>query len=125
MARWLASLLDYLVGARDKRRGQFDAECLRDTEIDSEIELGGTLERQVAGFCALQHAIELRDQVASGIFDIGSEGHKASLIHPVGRRKDRRLVARVDQLEHFSDMSAEHNIGNEYECIEARENVLA
>src|SRR3954447_13493498 len=119
------ALFDYLIGARDKRRRQFDAQCLRDAEIDSEIELGGTFERQVAGFCAFQYANELRDEVTGDILDIGPEGHKASLIHPFGRRKDRRLVAQVDQLEHFGDMSAEHNIRNEYECIEAGENVLA
>jgi hypothetical protein len=51
----------HFVGAGNQDRGQLDAQCSRDAEIDPEVELGGTLERQVAWFCAFQHAIKLCD----------------------------------------------------------------
>ena len=59
---WLVSvawLLDHFVGAGEDGWRQLDAQRFGDAEVDPEIELGGTFERQVARLCAFQNAIKL------------------------------------------------------------------
>ena len=53
------TLFDHLVGAGKDYRRQLDAQRFCDPEVDPEIELGGTFERQVAWLCAFQNAIKL------------------------------------------------------------------
>jgi hypothetical protein len=58
-----AGLLDHFVGAGEDYRGQLDAQRFGDAEVDPEIELGRTFERQLAWLCAFQNAIKLRHQL--------------------------------------------------------------
>ena len=55
----IPSEFDHLVGAGKDCRRQLDAQRLGDAQVDPEIELGGTFERQVAWLCAFQNAIKL------------------------------------------------------------------
>lgn len=45
-------LLNHFVGAGDDGCGQVETQRLGDAEIDPEVELGGSFERQVAWLCA-------------------------------------------------------------------------
>ena len=59
MARTLwasAASLDHLVGAREHRRRNFDAQRTRGRQIDDELEFGGLHHGQVGGFSALEDA---------------------------------------------------------------------
>ncbi len=75
----IAGLLDHLVGAGEDCWRQLDAQRLGDAEVDPEIELGGTFERQVAWLCAFQNAIKLRDQVTGSVGKIRPVRHEAAI----------------------------------------------
>src|SRR6266849_7836291 len=92
-AGWLVSvagLLDHFVGAGEDGWRQLDAQRFGDAEVDPEIELGRTFERQVAWLCAFQDAIKLQDQVTKSVRKIRPVRHEAPIGDPVGRRKNRR-----------------------------------
>jgi len=50
-------LFDHLVGKRDQRRGKFDAKQLGCLEIDDELEIGGSLNRQIGRFGTFQYLV--------------------------------------------------------------------
>ena len=65
------ALLDHLVGADHQRLRECEAKRLRGLEIDGKLELGGQLNWQVAGFGALENAIDvdLRSSPEVGVID--------------------------------------------------------
>src|SRR6266481_9525409 len=111
LAGWLVSvagLLDHFVGAGEDGWRQLDAQRFGDAEVDPEIELGGTFERQLPWLRAFQNAIKLRDQVARGVGKIGPVRHEAAIGDPVRRRKNRRFVAQADYLDDLGHMGIEY-----------------
>ena len=72
-----ARSIDHLVGAREDCRRQLDAQCFCDAEINPEVELGRSFERQVVRLRAFQNAIKLRDQVTVSVGEIRPERYKA------------------------------------------------
>ena len=56
----LAALsFDHLVGTREQRFWQVEAECLRGLEVDHQLEFGGLLHRQVGWLLALEDAPDI------------------------------------------------------------------
>ena len=67
-------LLDDLVGKRDQRRGKFDAKQLGGLEIDDELEIGGSLNRQIGRFGTFQYLV----------YVAGSSSIQVRIVWPVG-----------------------------------------
>jgi hypothetical protein len=60
----LAHLLDHLIGEGDDSRRDVKADGLRSLQIDDEFQLGGLLDRQVAGLLAPENTAEVDSGVA-------------------------------------------------------------
>jgi hypothetical protein len=52
-------LLDDLIGAREQRRGNFEAERLGSLEIDGQVDLCGLMHRKVSRLLALENAVDV------------------------------------------------------------------
>src|SRR5262249_39016343 len=71
----LASLFDHLVGAREQRGWDREAECLGGLEVDHEVVLGRHLHWQITCFLALKNAIYIGRRAPVEIDDIGIVRH--------------------------------------------------
>jgi hypothetical protein len=62
-----SSLFNHLVCQLPQRQGHIKAEQLRGLEVDRQLELGGSLNRQLAWFLALEDAIDMRRRFKLGL----------------------------------------------------------
>jgi hypothetical protein len=58
--RTLGGLFNYVVGQLLQMQRHIEAKRFRGLEVDYLLELGGCLNRQLAWFCALEDAIDIR-----------------------------------------------------------------
>src|SRR5262249_27068656 len=79
-----ASLLDHLVGARDNRGGNLQAECFRGLEVDHQVELSRLQHRQVGRLRAFENPTDIDAGLAPG-------GDKARSV--VLRQPDRSAMS--------------------------------
>src|SRR5215469_13483488 len=71
-------LLDHLVGEREQRRWDFEAERLGGRQIDDEIELGRLLDRDVPGLRPVQNLVNVVTGAPEQVDKVWSIGHKTS-----------------------------------------------
>ena len=62
-AQWV--LLDHLVGAREHRCGNVDADRLGSLDVDNELKLGALWDGQIAGFLAFENAADIDASLTS------------------------------------------------------------
>src|SRR6516164_189419 len=74
----LAHSFDHLVGARDERRRDGEADRLRGLEIDEHLDLSRKLDRQIAGLRALQNLVDERRGVAGPLRLVDAVTHEAT-----------------------------------------------
>src|SRR5204863_3065881 len=73
--------LDYLVGAREDRRRDRQAERIGGFEIDDELVSGSLLDSQVGRFRALEDLVDVDRGAARQILVIWPVAHQAGLLH--------------------------------------------
>ena len=81
-------LFDHLVGAREQRGRDLQAERLCGLEVDHKFILGRCLNRQIRGFLALKDAIDVACRASESVDRIRSVGHQAAVSYEVARQVD-------------------------------------
>jgi hypothetical protein len=69
------SILDHVVGLKEKSLWEFDAERLGRLEVEHEVELRGPLDRQVTRFFAFENPIYVHQATTKQVIDIGPVTH--------------------------------------------------
>ena len=72
-------LFDHLVGAREQRWWDFEAECLGGVEIEHKLEFRGRLNGKVARRCTAQYSINVRCRFPKHLIDVPRENCGATL----------------------------------------------
>src|SRR5215510_8739739 len=88
-----AASFDHLVGEREHLRRQSKAERLRGLQVEKEFEFGRQLDRQVAGFCPLQNAIDIGSGLSGWLYVVDPIASKAATHHEIGQ-----LIHRVQTM---------------------------
>jgi hypothetical protein len=63
------SLFDHVVGAREQRRGHFEAKSPRGLEIDRQFVLGRLLYRKIRGLAAFEYLIHVASNDTGTLFE--------------------------------------------------------
>src|ERR1700738_4318724 len=87
-------LLDHLVGDREEPRRKGQAERLGGLEVDSELELGWLLHRQVRGLGALEDLVNVAGGTPKQVNKIYPVGHEAAGCHKFPKSMNRRQLVR-------------------------------
>src|SRR5262245_19061638 len=69
--------LDHLISPSQHRRRDRESHCLGGLEIDDQLELGGLLDGQVGGLCALQNPVDEPGRATMHVVQIFRVGHEA------------------------------------------------
>jgi hypothetical protein len=87
--------LDHVIGAREQRRRHVEAERLGCLEIDDKFELGGKLDRQVAGRGTFEDFVDVDDSAPIGLSDIDPIARKPAGNDTAAFRKDQRQAQAI------------------------------
>src|SRR5580704_14499229 len=83
-------LLDHLIRPLQERRRDREAEGLGGLEVDDELELGGLLDGKVAGFRALEDAVDVSCGSSKVVRDVRSVCEQSTSRNEVALGVDRR-----------------------------------
>src|SRR5262245_16219304 len=79
----IAMLLDNLVGSREHRRWDRQAEGLGGLEIDHQLERCRLLNREVGGLGAFEDLVDVISRAAKHVRKTGRVGYQAACVHEV------------------------------------------
>src|SRR5262249_49813633 len=68
--------LDHLIGTREQRRRDFEAEGFRGLQVDHELESRGLIDRQVGGVLALENPRDLESSAAVAVWNVVGIAHQ-------------------------------------------------
>jgi len=91
-------LLDHLVGAREQRRRNFEAERPGGPKIDEEFELGRLFNRQLAGFGSLQELVHINSHATANRIMIDAVRHERTCVQRLPRPAGQRQSIRYREL---------------------------
>src|SRR6202043_67946 len=80
--------LDHLVGAREQRDGRVEAERLGGLQINGKLVFGRKLDRQIAGLCTFENAVDVRGRAAETLDNVNPVGSQAAFRDEVAVRVD-------------------------------------
>src|SRR5256885_3590102 len=83
-----AESLDHVIRTHQERVGNLDPEGFRSLEVDDQVELGGLLDRQVAGPRALEDLVDEARGAPVQVFEVGAISHEAADVREASRRID-------------------------------------
>src|SRR3954469_21045257 len=78
--------LDHLIGEREQRRRDFEAERLGGLHVERQLELGGLRDRQFGRLLALENPSGVVARLAKRIGDAGGIAHQPARHHGLGTR---------------------------------------
>jgi hypothetical protein len=82
-----ASLND-LIGSREHRGWDREAERFRDLQIDDQLELRGLLDRKIAGVGAPEDFVDIGSDAPQQIGEVWAIGHEAAGLHGLTEPED-------------------------------------
>src|SRR5262249_20570340 len=110
------SLFDHLVGEREQRRRNVDAERLRRLQVDDEVEFARLHDRQFRRLFALEDTASIGADFAK-VLEAPSVTHHPACVGKVAKGKNRReRVARRERQE-LATAAEEKRVGPNYERI--------
>ena len=89
----IASLFDHLVGEREHRWRNFEAERFRRLEVDHKLVFGRRLYRQLGRLLALENAIDVSSRLPVLVSSIRSIGDEAASSYPMSVARLRAACA--------------------------------
>jgi hypothetical protein len=83
-------LLDHLVGGSEERWWHGETERSGSLQIDDQLKFGRLLNRQIAGFLALEDAVDVGTRAPIKVKIVDAVRRKTSSLSIVTKRKNRR-----------------------------------
>src|ERR1700740_1601556 len=93
-----STLFDHLVGPREQRWRNLEAERPGGLEVNKHLELGGLLNRKLGWFCTLEKLIDVGSSAPDQISDICSVGDETADIYEFSNSIERRQSLRGHEL---------------------------
>jgi len=93
------SSLNHLVGGREQRGRQGEANRFGDFEIDHEFVFGGSINRYVARFGPVEDLVAVIGRASPGFADVGLMGHQPTRLHVISVGIHRWWTVLIDQLD--------------------------
>src|SRR5215472_2554852 len=104
---------DHLVGAREQRRRNFDAKCLRRIEVNNQLKFGRLQHRQVGGLGALKNFADIDAKLTISICAVVSVTDESACIRELTPFIDRGNSVSCRQRDDPAAATAEICIGGD------------
>jgi hypothetical protein len=89
----------HLVGGREQRGRQGEANRFGDFEIDHEFAFGGPINRYAARFGPVEDLVAVIGRASPGFADVGLTGHQPTRLHIISVGIHRWWTVLIDQLD--------------------------